>query len=379
MDFDLQRWKSVKALFFEALDQPTGERDSFLIRESLNDPELRELLLEMLAQHDRSVEGFEGDSVRPQFPNRIGPYKSSHLVASTLTTIVVRADRDDGQFAQPVAIKLIHPSAVSRENLLRMESEHRILASLNHPAICRLLDSGQLSTGQHYLILEWIDGVSFLEHAAPLNLRAKLLLFQQICIVIEAAHRLLIVHRDLKPAHILVTPEGNLKVLDFGIAKLLEDSEATQYGKTQLTPAYACPEQWSGQPVTPGFDVFSLGVLFYELVSGRHPLGAAVAQPHEWEKLQLKLADRRLTSIAVQATHTDPVRRYPSVEALRRDIENYLDNKPLSAADSTLFGDCALCIKRHRAFLIPLALCVLFAAYEFFQLTNRRELERERG
>jgi serine/threonine protein kinase len=194
------------------------------------------------------------------------------------------------------------------------------------------------------LILEWIEGTSFLDHARSLDLRSKLLLFCDICSVIEAAHRLLVVHRDLKPAHILITPQGNLKILDFGIAKLIQstnstDSQLTQYGQAPLTPAYASAEQWRGDPATPSFDVFSLGVLFAELLTGNHPFGASPALPHEWasriaagQPVGLTGLKADLRAIAAMAIEQNPSQRYLSVEAFRRDIENYLDHKPLALA-----------------------------------------------
>ncbi len=381
------RWLQIKSLFFDALDQPTGERAAFLSLQTVDDPDLHQVVSQMLLQHSREVEGFEPNPPQPAYPSRFGPYKVTGLVASTLTTLVLKAVRDDGLFDQTVAIKLIHPSAVSPTTLLRLESERRILATLNHPNICRLLDSGQLPTGQHYLILEWIEGTSFLDHARSLDRRSKLLLFRNICLVIETAHRLLVVHRDLKPAHILITPQGNLKILDFGIAKLIQsatssDSQLTQYGQTPLTPAYASAEQWRGDPATPGFDVFSLGILFAELLTGNHPFGPSPALPHEWaariaagqpEGLTGLNADLR--AIAAMAIQHDVGHRYSSVEAFRRDIENYLDRKPLLARPNHRLHDAFLWLRRNNRFLIPAGLVLAFTAFEAQQYWLRREAD----
>jgi serine/threonine-protein kinase len=385
------RWLQIKSLFFDALDQPTGERAAFLSAQTVDDPELHQVVSQMLLQHLREVEGFEPDPAQPTYPARFGPYKVTALVASTLTTLVLKAIRDDGLFDQTVAIKLIHPSSVSPVTLLRLESERRILATLNHPSICRLLDSGQLPTGQHYLILEWIEGTSFLDHARSLDLRSKLLLFCDICSVIEAAHRLLVVHRDLKPAHILITPQGNLKILDFGIAKLIQstnstDSQLTQYGQAPLTPAYASAEQWRGDPATPSFDVFSLGVLFAELLTGNHPFGASPALPHEWasriaagQPVGLTGLKADLRAIAAMAIEQNPSQRYLSVEAFRRDIENYLDHKPLLARPDSHLHDLWLWLVRNKTYLIPVSIILAFALFEAQQYWARREADIRRG
>ncbi len=386
-----EKWPQIKALFFAALDQPTGERASFLNRQTEQDLELREIVATMLDAHQREVSGFELEPTGELYPNRFGPYRVTSLVATTLSTLVLRAERDDGQFEQTVAIKLIQPSAVSPQILYRLETERQILATLNNPAICRLLDSGQLSTGQHYLILEWIEGVPFLEHAKLLDQRAKLLLFREICLVIESAHHLLIVHRDLKPAHILVTPQGNLKILDFGIAKLLQsnshiDSLATQPGHSPLTPAYASPEQWRGDPATPSFDIFSLGILFAELLTGQHPFGTSPALPHEWasrihagQPQGLRLIKGDLQAIARKALEVNPSHRYATVESFRNDIENYLDSRPLLARPNSLLHDSALWIRRNRRYLIPLTILAAFTLFELQQMYFRLEDQERRS
>lgn len=373
------RWLQIKSLFFECLEVPAAERLDFLTSQSGEDASLHALVFEMLDRHNQELIGFGDAPFQTPMPDRIGPYQVVSLVATSLTSLVLKAKRDDAQFDQTVAIKLLQPFAASPLALLRLESERKILATLNHPSICRLLDSGQLPTGHHYLILEWIEGISFLEHARNYDLRAKLLLFREICLIIEAAHRLLIVHRDLKPAHILMSAEGNLKILDFGIAKLLpslqaSDSKLTQQGQSPLTPAYASPEQWRGEPATASIDVFSLGILLGELLTGKHPFGASPALPHEWaaritsgELPSFESIPNRLQAIASMALKTDALMRYSTVESFRRDIENFLDDKPLLAKSNSRLHDVFSFFRRNRKYLLPATLTLAFAAFEVHQ------------
>src|SRR5215213_6124643 len=207
---------------------------------------------------------------------QIGPYRLLGLLGRGGMGEVYRAERADGVFEQRVALKLVKRGMDSAEILRRFQRERQILARLNHPGIARLLDGGTAPDGRPYFALELVEGESILESCrrAGSSPEERLRLVIAACEAVDAAHRNLVVHRDLKPSNLLVTPEGKVKLLDFGIAKLLEDEPgdwATQHGRQLLTPGYAAPEQLLGEPVTTATDVYALGVILYELLTGRFP------------------------------------------------------------------------------------------------------------
>lgn len=382
------RWLQIKALFDACQDLPLAQRSAYLAGV---EPDLRLLVEAMLTWDETIVQGFDDAPPPATLPDRIGPYQVINFIASSHTSVVLKAIRQDGQFDQTVAIKLLQPIAATPTALLRLQSERRILATLNHPSICRLLDSGQLPSGQHYLVLEWIEGTPFLEHAKDFSLRSRLELFLDICRVVEAAHRLLVIHRDLKPAHILVTADGLLKILDFGIAKLLpalnaEDSRLTQSGESPLTPAYAAPEQWRGEPASAAMDVFSLGILLSEFLTGQHPFGPSPALPHEWanrittgQPQVSRTLPTSLGALAAKAVAPRTQDRYSSVEALRLDIENYLTGRPVSARPANPLISMGLWMRRNRKYVIAAALLIALAGREVQQYWLRRNAELDRA
>ena len=209
---------------------------------------------------------------------QFGTYRILSLLGRGGMGSVWLAERTDGLFSRQVALKLVHPALISPVLMERSAREREILAALNHPNIARLIDAGVAEDGQPYLALEYVDGMQLTsycdEHRLPI--RARLALFQQVLSAVQYAHASLVIHRDLKPSNILVTQDGHVYLLDFGIAKLLEDgnaefTELTQIGGLAMTPEYAAPEQIAGAPVTIAADLYALGVMLYELLIGERP------------------------------------------------------------------------------------------------------------
>lgn len=387
----IEDWQRTKELFFAALEAPTGEREAFVSAATEGEPVLRETVLGMLAQHGRGEEGLEIVAEEPLYPEKIGPYRTSGIVARTETSVVLRGEREDGQFEQSVAIKLLQPMGRGSRARWRFETERHVLAALRHPNLCRMLDAGTLADGTPYLVLEWIDGVPLTVAGRELEVRERLRLFLEACSAVEAAHRMLVIHRDLKPAHVLVTPAGDVKILDFGIAKLIShegdrDGMATIYGQTPLTPAYASPEQWRGESATAAMDVFGLGVLLFELLAQAHPFGPAPASPQEWaerigrgEAKDLGKCDPQfrgdLAAISRKALAHEVGERYRSVEALRRDIENFLADRPIESRRWELRHSVHLWVRRNWQIAAPLLVVLgllLFVAVREWRLRSER-------
>ena len=301
----------------------------------------------------------------------IGPYRVRRELGRGGMGIVYLAERSDGQFEQHVALKLIKRGMDSDEIHRRFLTERQILARLDHPHIARLLDGGVTTEGQPWFAIEYIEGATLLAHcdSRGLGLDARLRLFLDVCDAVRYAHRSLVVHRDLKPSNILVTTEGEVKLVDFGIAKLLTpdaeaDTRLTETGFRVLTPDYAAPEQVRGEAVTTATDVYALGAVLYELVSGQpaHRFESRTPVHIAWvvcevdpERPSTVASDpmrERLRgdvdTIVLAALQKDPGRRYATVELLASDIRRYLDGLPVSARPDTWRYRATKFVGRHR-------------------------------
>jgi non-specific serine/threonine protein kinase/serine/threonine-protein kinase len=311
---------------------------------------------------------------------------------------VYEAARDDEHFQQRVAVKLIRRGLDSDPDILRrFHNERQILASLNHPNIARLFDGGTTEDGRPYFAMEYVEGRPLDEYCASagLDTAARLRLFRTVCAAVAYAHRNLVVHRDLKPSNIVVTADGTVKLLDFGIAKLLAHDEdpattqtATRHGA--MTPAYASPEQVRGLRITTASDVYSLGVVLYELLTGRRPYDLDGRRADEMARVVCEAEPQRPSTLAVQTTQPDarrstrpagaslrrqlrgdvdnivllalrkdPARRYSSVELFSEDIRRHLDGLPVSARPDTFSYRAAKFIERNRASAVAAALILL--------------------
>lgn len=296
------RWSRIEDLFHQAADLAPAERSAFLDRVCGGDGEMRRELDCLLAADipengllqaavARAVDQLPGDSGEGPdlIGKRVGRYAITGWIGKGGMGAVYRAVRED-DFRMQVAIKLLKRGTDTDAALKRFRTERQILAELAHPNIARLLDGGATETGLPYFVMEYVDGTPLLEYSNALPVRERLELFRSVCSAVQYAHRNLVVHRDIKPANILVTAQGIPKLLDFGIAKLLDPAADgatvpfTAAGVRLMTPDYASPEQVRGEPVTTATDVYSLGAVLYELLTGQRAHHVDTYSPGEIEK-----------------------------------------------------------------------------------------------
>lgn len=294
--------------------------------------------------------------------SHIGPFELVEVLGEGGSSTVFRAFREAEGVRQELAVKLLARGLYTAGAQRRFHHEREALARLRHPGIARLIEGGVADNGLAYIALELIDGVPITRyvHERGLPERRRLTLFLKVCRAIEAAHRALIVHRDLKPSNVLVTAEGEIKLLDFGIAKLLDDTEdATRTRHQALTPAYAAPEQFVPGAITTATDIYALGVLLRELLTGERnpshdshvtsPRIAAVGTAAAPEKFVSRKLRGDLANIVAKATATEPERRYGSAGALAEDIERYLDRLPVRAHLPSRWYRTSKFVARHRS------------------------------
>jgi len=395
-----ERWQQVKDLFVRASALERAERDACLDAACAGDTQLRAEVASLLradatreAILDRPVTHYVPLSALDEpeehwIGRRLGAYELIARLGSGGMGEVYRARRADEEYHKEVAIKLVRWGYDTAFVLQRFRAERQILANLDHPNIARLLDGGVSEAGQPYLVMELVDGLpidEFCERHA-LTLEARLRLFREACAAVSYAHQHLVVHRDLKPSNVLVTAEGTIKLLDFGIAKLLAASstatpaDATRTIMRALTPGFCSPEQLLGLNITTASDVYSLGVLLFHLITGgspyREPLNttrAAIEQVCESEPLrpsaavaaQMKgggverpLPDRDLDDITLCALRKEPERRYSSVEQFSEDLRRYLTALPVMARGEGFGYRAGKLLRRYR---VPAAAAALVA------------------
>ena len=372
-----ERWQQIKAIFASALERDPEQRRRFLAEACAGDAALQDEVDGLLAAMeqpdgilDQSPLGAAAESLAattndPMAGRHIGPYRLVRLVGRGGMGAVYEAERCDEQYQKTVAIKLVRPEMNVPELLARFRRERQVLANLDHPGIARLLDGGVSEDGLPYLVMEYITGEHIGVYCAARgsSTRARLELFRKVCDAVEYAHQHHIVHRDLKPANILITAQGQPKLLDFGIAKILEGAEAralTLTGQRALTPEYASPEQIRGEEIGPPSDVYSLGVLLYELLTGCHPYCNATQSVAEIERAACELEPAKpsaaagkelsgdLDNIVLMAMRKEPSRRYTSVDEFSADILRYLEGRPVMARPSTPVYRAAKFLKRRR-------------------------------
>lgn len=386
-------WPRLKTAFADALTVPPDQRDAFLDDMCGDDAALRTELTALLDAADAPDDVFgpladalagvrpavlaPGDAVAG---TRIGVYRLVRPLGRGGMGTVYLAERADGQYDQQVALKLLHGLAPSDEARARFVAERQILARLVHPHIARLLDGGVTAPspfapeGVPFFVMEYVDGRPLLDHctANALSLDARLALFLDVCDAVAFAHQRLIVHRDLKPANLFVDAAGTVKLLDFGIAKLLDDEASdgqTRAGLRPMTPEYAAPEQLAGQDVTTATDVYALGLVLYELLTGTRlsiegrateaivPPSEA-AHPAASDRLARRLRGD-LDTVVLTALRLDPSRRYGTAAALADDLRRYRDVLPLRARPDTAAYRMRRFGQRHRAGVAAAAVLAL--------------------
>ena len=289
-----ERWADVGRLFDAAQDLPPESREAFLEGQCDGDADLKAEVGSLLASLDEAESFLErpatGDARQPRAAarRRVGPYELVEEIGHGGMGIVFKAVRRDQGFERFAAVKLVKRGMDTDFVLRRFESERRILAGLDHPNIARVLDGGSTEDGLPYFVMELIAGVNILEYCEQkaLGVSERLSLFRQVCRAVQYAHQRLVIHRDIKPSNLLVTPEGVPKLLDFGLAKVLtrepgETIDRTQTALRILTPEYASPEQVRGVEITTASDVYSLGVVLYELLTGERPYRLKTRNPEE--------------------------------------------------------------------------------------------------
>ncbi|HZF15362.1 MAG TPA: serine/threonine-protein kinase [Steroidobacteraceae bacterium] len=358
-----ERWLQIKELFYVALDLPRVEQAALLDRECAGDAALRTDLQSLLDAHHQpgpfldqpaTASALGADAPGTQWiGRRIGPYELVELIGAGGMGEVYKAVRADDQFRQQVAIKLVRGGYDTQQVLARFKGERQILATLVHPNIARLLDGGATEGGLPYLVMELIEGERIDQYCERLRLsvRSRVSLFRDVCAAVSYAHQQLVIHCDLKPGNILVTADGTVKLLDFGVAKLLslaprmEGEERTVTLMRALTPEFASPEQVRGEATSTASDVYSLGVVLYRLLTGRSPYRSTGTLPHEiirdvcdTEPDRPSVAKQTsvelrgdLDNITLKALRKEPARRYASVEQFSEDLRRYLEGLPILA------------------------------------------------
>jgi len=431
------RWLEIQSLFEQLADEGAGDRAARLASVCGGDAELRssvESLLNSDARREDALLHAIGEAAESLLEDhqdrligtRIGPYRVVSILGHGGMSVVYRGERDDSQYQQTVAIKVLQHATLHPRLRSRLHSERHILATLDHPSIARLIDSGDLEDGTPYLVMEHVDGESIDSYcdSRTLFVRERLELFVKVCAAVQYAHRNLVVHRDIKSSNIFVTVDGTPKLLDFGIAKLLAPESlshtlpVTRLQERILTPENAAPEQVLGRPITTATDIYSLGVLLYQLLTGRSPyrllsysqlqLERAIcmddpARPSQMVIARLngekdadrsRISDRRglspqrlrarlsgdLDAIVAMAMRKEPDRRYPSVEALADDLNRHLLGQPVLARHGDWRYNTAKFLRRNVLPVAGVAAAflglALFAGVTFWQ-NHRIEMARD--
>lgn len=390
--------KIVDRIYSEALELSGDERSAFIKAQCGDDEALRNRVVELVAAAEASADGFDGrfsqirdrllDEVLGRDPDasqesedlsgsRINNWRLERRLARGGLATVYVAQRDDGQYDQRVAFKVLRRGLDTDDLVARFRAERQILSALDHPAIAGILDGGALEDGRPYLVLEYVDGKSITGYCSDNNLsvRQRVALFLHVLRALHHAHRHLIVHRDIKPSNIMVSNDGHVSLLDFGIAKLLDPeavpggSTLTRTGISMLTPGYCSPEQHAGKPVTTASDIYQAGAVLYELLTGKRPKTVGeeddiVASPVPSQSLRgspdLAAVRGDLDAIVFRAMHTDPLQRYASADEMAADLERYLDGQPVTARPDTLRYRLAKFAKR-RPLVLPAVLVTLIA------------------
>lgn len=367
------RFDRLQQLFEQALELPAPVRPGFLHAQATDDGERAEVLA-LLREHERVdapldrplslASGASGDA-DAWIGLRIGPWRVTRLIGSGGMGTVCEAVRADEHFQKSVAVKFLHRHAGTAAAAQRFRTERQILANLDHPNIATLLDGGVTDDGRPYLVMEYVDGLAITRWCTERvsSVRDRLRLFLQVCAAVEYAHRSLVVHLDIKPGNILVSRDGHVKLLDFGIARLLDQGNDAQSGDSAeprlFTPDYAAPELILGETVSTATDVYALGVVLYELLSGATPFSMRDKSLAEMQRMAVDARaagtsaaptgmDADLDAVLDMALRADPRQRYASAQELRSELRRFLDGDPVAARPDTAWYRVRKFVGRHR-------------------------------
>jgi serine/threonine protein kinase len=422
-----EKWDQVKELFALALERDPEERSSFLRQACAGDDSLRTEIESLLSSFDGAPTFLEDCPAadllsarsRGMTGRRIGAYRILREIGQGGMAVVYLGERDDQNYRKQVAIKMVKPGIGTEQVLQRFRNERQTLASLDHPAIVKLLDGGSSEDGSPYLVMEYVEGLPIDQYCDrnQLSIDDRLRLFCDVCAAVQYAHQSLVIHRDLKPGNILITKEGLPRLLDFGIAKLLnpeclQTPLVTRIDGRPMTPEYASPEQVRGDPVTSATDAYSLGVLLYEILTGERPYQVADSSWREIERLVCEsepllpstrvstdrerrktTAERRMVEpkqlvrslrgdldwITMKALAKEPSRRYATASELSADIGRYLCHEPVLARPVSATYRARKYVRRHPVGVtVAAGLVLLLAGFAGTQAIELRRITRER-
>ncbi|ADV83559.1 serine/threonine protein kinase [Terriglobus saanensis] len=406
------RWKTIEQIFFEATERPKKDQEDFVRLAAAGDESLILEVLSLLraeADADSVLDATvrhqfddwfasEGSSASTSTGTRLGPYLLLRELNSGGMGTVHLAQRVDDQYSQIVAIKTVRAGYATPEVSRRFREERQILATLNHPNVGTILDGGETLEGHPFLVMEYVEGQAIttycMEH--KLSTPERLDLFSAVCGAVYHAHQKLILHRDIKPENVLVSKDGHPKLIDFGIAKTLGPSVSSGAGEANpktllwLTPSYASPEQFQSKPLSVASDIYSLGVLLYELLTDVRPYDLERLTPAEAERTVLQETVRKpsavvaatrlkrelsgdLDRIVLMAMEKAPERRYKSVQHLTEDLQRFLEGRPVLARKATFLYVLRKACIRHKGTLVSIFLCIamLAASYAGYRWRSR--------
>src|SRR5215471_5969205 len=387
----------VEELFHAVADLPTEARAQYFAENEV-DSKTRGEVESLVAFGSLSTTSLDEDigSVALEALDRVeqqdclcGPYRLGNVLGRGGMGTVYSARRVDGEVTQRAAVKLLRYGLDDPQLRQRFLTERQILAGLSHPNIARLLDAGHREDGQPYLVMEYVEGKDIDAYTTGFSTRQKIALFLKVCAAVSYLHRNLVVHRDLKPANILVTDEGEPKLLDFGIAKLLDfTTDTTATSMRMLTPDYASPEQVTGSRITTATDIYSLGAVLYKLLTG--------ASPHQFEgdaaAMALAISSGRITApskwapnlkgdletVLMRALRIEPQERYASVDALAEDLRAYIEKRPVQARSGDLWYRTRRLLRRHWVPATATALVIMSLSTGLYIADRQRAIAERR-
>ena len=411
----IDRWNLIEEIFQGALERPPSDRKEYVRGACGNDEELRSEVESLLASDhdaesvihslvDGDVEKLRQSSTACETDQQIGPYHLRRELDRGGMGVVYLAVRSDDQYFQVVAIKMIRKGLESPALVQRFRTERQVLATLTHPNIGAILDGGETRDGRPFMVMEYVEGlpITLASESRGLSIRQRIELFRSLCSAVHHAHQKLVIHRDIKPSNVLVTLEGVVKLIDFGISKpvapelLPGELPPTESCQIMMTPDYASPEQLLGKPLTTTTDIYSMGVLLFELLTGSRPYTLRDLSPAAAERLVCEQESRKpstvpgllkrtrkelagdLDRIVLMAMDQDPSRRYLSAQHFEEDLLRYLQGKPIAARRATAVYRLSKFVQRHRtAVLMACATVVVVICAIFFDSwQSRRAVHR---